>query len=365
MLTRRSIIYSGLALTTMAGCRASRAGEAVAGLRLTAPRAVHAAVALPDGSVLFIGGCVRNGCETGPASASVDRYDPTNGGIVEAGRLSGPRTGAAAAALGDGTVLIAGGWGGRALTSLIERFDTAQGASRPVGDMTAAQTCAAIPLGGGRTLIVGESTIEVFDETDNNIHLLTDQSRYSNIGTATLLNSGKVLIIGGGALGSSPRAAAHLFDPETGSFEETGELAAARWKHAAVKLSDGRVLVIGGSDARDRDGKIRMIEVYDPANGAFSIVGETLEARYKIEGSALRLGDGRVLVAGGGSWPEIIDPVTWKSQALREAAFDAAFNFASAVMLANGDVLAAGGYSERSIDVTDRAWLIPSAMLAS
>ena len=39
-------------------------------------------------------------------------------------------------------------------------------------------------------------------------------------------------------------------------------------------------------------------------------------------------------------------------------------NFSTAVALANDDVLVAGGYSERTIDPTDRVWIIPKAVLA-
>jgi hypothetical protein len=45
-------------------------------------------------------------------------------------------------------------------------------------------------------------------------------------------------------------------------------------------------------------------------------------------------------------------------------ALDAMLNFSTAVALANGDVLVAGGYAERTINPTDGVWIIPKALLA-
>ena len=44
-----------------------------------------------------------------------------------------------------------------------------------------------------------------------------------------------------------PVAAAQLYDPKTGTFSPTGSMAAGRQGHTATLLSDGRILVVGGS----------------------------------------------------------------------------------------------------------------------
>jgi N-acetylneuraminic acid mutarotase len=73
--------------------------------------------------------------------------------------------------------------------------------------------------------------------------------------TATLLLSGKVLVVAGGpdnllSIGSA-LASAELYDPAAsggaGAWSTTGNLLAARIFHTATLLPNGKVLVVGGS----------------------------------------------------------------------------------------------------------------------
>ena len=355
MLTRRLLCASGLALA---------GGGAIAqtpALHLSAPRAAHSVLAMRDGSVLFIGGCVEDSCEVGPQSASVDRYDPEARRVSRVGRLLRTRMQSAVAELPDGTVLVAGGWSG-GKTASVERFDPKRGVSEAVGDLSAAQVCAPITLPGGRLLIMGDRTIDMIDTRTLAIRQLTATSPWLDSSTATLLRDGRVLVAGGRVTGM-PRAEAWLVSSADGQAIPTGTLAAPRRKHAAVLLNDGRVLMVGGSGANDRQNKYRSLEIYDPATGRFSRVGETIEARFKMPDAAVKLADGRVLVAGGADYPELVDPRTWRVRRV-DFELDAMLNFSTAVALANGDVLVAGGYAERTIDPTDRVWIIPKALLA-
>jgi len=45
--------------------------------------------------------------------------------------------------------------------------------------------------------------------------------------------------------------AAEIWDPSSMSFSQTGSMVQGRWKHAAVLLNDGRVLIVGNSDTGD------------------------------------------------------------------------------------------------------------------
>ena len=82
--------------------------------------------------------------------------------------------------------------------------------------------------------------------------------------TATLLQDGKVLVVGGagtafnldptsaGQSSSAPIATAEVYDPGSGTFSPTGSLAAGRTFHTATLLQDGKVLIVGGSDATNK-----------------------------------------------------------------------------------------------------------------
>ena len=115
------------------------------------------------------------------------------------------------------------------------------------------------------------------------------------LATATLLQDGRVLVIGGYA-GSSldGLASAEIWDPATRTFTPTGSMERPRVGHAATLLNDGRVLVVGGQDRSV--GKDLDTEVWDPATGTFEVVGTMPALPSGI--TATTLLDGRVLIVG-------------------------------------------------------------------
>jgi hypothetical protein len=83
----------------------------------------------------------------------------------------------------------------------------------------------------------------------------------------------------------------------------------ARYYHTATALGDGTVLVAGGQVGARVYTATASAEIYDPAAGTFSIVGDTTTGR--INHSATLLLDGSVLIVGGdgsGTSAEIFDP---------------------------------------------------------
>ncbi|HTT72204.1 MAG TPA: kelch repeat-containing protein, partial [Anaeromyxobacteraceae bacterium] len=160
--------------------------------------------------------------------------------------------------------------------------------------------------------------------------------------TATLLFSGKVLVVGGyGTTDGGYNASAELFDPATGTFSATGSLTTARYYHTAVLLPSGKVLVLGGYSSNVLDSA----ELYDPVAGTFSPTGHLTTARQLS--SATVLASGQVLVAGGiGSGgaiasAELYDPVAGTFNATGSLA--AARSEHTATLLSSGKVLIAGG----------------------
>ena len=137
--------------------------------------------------------------------------------------------------------------------------------------------------------------------------------------TSTLLEDGRVLIVGGLDMEGTEVGSAEVWDPATEQFTFAGSLIQPRLDHAANRLADGRVLITGGAARQDPEG-IRAdregpfphasAELWDPASGAFEPAGTQVIARHGHTSTALA--DGRALLVGGtmGSTPiaEVWDP---------------------------------------------------------
>src|SRR5215210_6137354 len=219
--------------------------EADAGLTMPVARAAHSAVALPDGRVLLIGGCVRESCEVGPESSTVDVFDPGSKRFEPAGKMLGPRVGTTAATLPGGRVLIAGRWAGSTVIGSTEIFDPAAGSSRAGPDLSSPKADMAVAtLRDGRVLLAGGydgrsavGEIELFDPRDNSLKRIGSLTIARAGAGAAVLPDGRVLVVGGRVDGASgPRATptAEIIDPATGASRQTGSLADARYKHAVV-----------------------------------------------------------------------------------------------------------------------------------
>ncbi len=113
--------------------------------------------------------------------------------------------------------------------------------------------------------------------------------------TATMLNNGMVLIVGGNDSNGNPLASAELYNPATGTFTDTGNLNAARVSHTATLLNNGMVLIAGGEGS---SGFLNTAELYNPATGTFTIAGGNLNTP-RLGHTATMLNNGMVLFAGG------------------------------------------------------------------
>jgi uncharacterized repeat protein (TIGR01451 family) len=166
--------------------------------------------------------------------------------------------------------------------------------------------------------------------------------------TATLLNDGRVLVVGGQDASTAFLASAELYDPETNTWSAAASLSAARSGHTATLLNDGRVFVFGGAT-----GTSPTPEIYDPATNSWSPASMTGgPSTRNMEHTATRLQDGRVLVAGGLSsggsccitGTFVYDPGTdtWSPGGSFANAGGRARH--AAALLANGKVLVVGGW---------------------
>ena len=339
-----------------------------AGPDLSAPRATHAMVALSDGRLLAIGGCVADGCEAGAASATVDIIAPGGKTMQGTGQLRERRVQPSAIALPDDRVLVLGGWVDGRVSRTTEIFDARTGRSvaGPVMESPRASPSVAL-LADGRVLIAGGydgnavlASAEIFDPAAARLSPAGALGTARSGATASLLPDGRVLVAGGGdgeSAGRQALASAELFDPETLAFAPTGTMAQRRYKHGAVVLPDGDVLLIAGSDERDYAGKLRSVERYDIKTARFSNAGSLARPRFKLADGVLVIGPGRVLIGAGDEQPEIFDISSGRGE-LVAASLDGQWNYQTLRPAGKRTALLAGGYREGRIEPTKRSWLL-------
>ena len=160
-------------------------------------------------------------------------------------------------------------------------------------------------------------------------------------GPAVRLLDGRVLVVGGGDSGNDPTSA-ELYDPATGTWTATGKMVkvADAGGLNATLLSDGKVLVTGPNSA----------QLYDPAGGTWTATGKIGDNYYNTF-TVLR--DGRVLALGYGDSPQLYDPASGTWTATGKMITDRLGPLAT--LLSDGRVLVAGGQTPPPDDWTKAA----------
>ena len=228
----------------------------------------------------------------------------------------------------------------------------------PTGNLnTPRRLHTATRLQDGKVLVVGGrdndgnflNSAELYDPATGAWSITGSLSTARIAHTATLLQSGKVLAAGGGVPPSPPNTA-EVYDPATGTWSATGSLAAAHSGHAAILIPNGKVLVVGGTAGFSM---LNNAELYDPVAGTWGPAGNPTWSR--IGHTATLLQNGSVLVAGGivgpydadiefpaASTAELYDPGSgsWRTvgSAIRLYSH-------TATLLPSGKVLMAGGFN--------------------
>ena len=252
------------------------AGTFTAIASMVKPRAAHSATLLNNGQVLLAGGvgCIGPGTfpvcpfETHPRA---ELYDPFTGMFaLTTGSMVVPRGAHTATVLHDGRVLMSGG-----CASLLDCVDI-------IGNPT-----------------MGLSVAEVYDPGTQTFSATLGDMSVRRVGhAATTLPSGEVLVTGGCddlfCTATDSKADVDLYDPVSSTWSKMPDMAVKRGQHRSILLESGRVLVIGG---RDAGGAVDPVDVFDPELLTFSQLPRPLEPRAGF-GAALLPGD-LVLLGGG------------------------------------------------------------------
>jgi hypothetical protein len=283
---------------------------------LVSIRGTTTAVVLKDGRALAIGGGV--GIEAVPA---VEMFDPATGVWQATTPMNQARRGHQAVLLGDGRVMVAGGIHQGELLSSVEIFDPGTSRWTTMAPMSVPRLGSTLTLltngsvlatggtsadtasgaGGGQT-IRPDATAEVYNVGANRWTKTSgtmSTPRFEH--TATALDDGKVLIAGGQGPPISGQAEAlattEIYDPAVDSFRKSNDMSDARFNHAAVKLPDRTIMVVGGAGGQNGDTSLTTAEVFNPGDGSWTAAGTLTGSRSGHVASVFP--DGRVLVAGG------------------------------------------------------------------
>ena len=213
-----------------------------------------------------------------------------------------------------------------------------------------------IVLGDGRVLLLGRhdnvgamtSWDELYDPSTGRFSRTGSEPSHDDSDEFVLLHDGRALGIGGDSA-SAFGAKCDMYDPATGKFSRSGRMNVAREGFTATVLRDGRVLVTGGEfGGQSYSDYYSSAELFNPANGKWSRTGSMTTGRSGA--TATLLANGEVLIAGGGNnggalaSAELYDPATGKFT--KTGSMTTGRESPTGTLLRDGRVLVAGGFGQ-------------------
>lgn len=332
-------------------------GAWTSGPPLAWPRSAHAATVLADGSVLVSGGLDAGGRPL----RSTELWLPGAARWVDGGDLAQARARHEATRLADGSVLVSGGLGAQERPVLaLERRDAASGRWQLAGHaFRQLREHHAIALANGTVLLFGTDSYSA----DGVLAWLPDEPERQRLdlppdGVVTALADGRYLLVGGRRRNElSPEAS--VYERADDRWYSTRPMHWARTDVRALRLPDGRVLVTGAVDNGGRRGQSAdepvpqfPAEIWDPRTGEWRESASLRSPEHSFVELAL-LPDGRVFAGALDNYYRDSDVLghyrLWDpaSDAVGELrAVDRPRRGGTGLLLANGDILYAGGSSE-------------------
>jgi len=219
--------------------------------------------------------------------------------------------------------------------------------------------------GDGTSVSAEEQVAELGD-----FELTSDMKASRERFAAIRLSDGRVLAVGGRGRGlgnvevGNFEESTELLDPATVEWTFTGDMAAKRQSPAMVELDDDRVLVAGGLGQQKET--VSTAEIWDSATGVWTEVSPMNLSRSGM--GVAKLPDGRVMLVGGKTDDKFLVATLVKSE-IYDPATDTWFETApmsekrinhTVTLLADGRVLAIGGGKEdgpylKTVEIYDPA----------
>jgi N-acetylneuraminic acid mutarotase len=267
----------------------------------TAGHAWSTTTRLGNGKVLVAGTTL-----TTPLT-SAELYDPAGNSWSSVGAASSVRSDHTATVLADGRVLIVGGRSTGAIPAPVNTvtiFDPATNLWTVKASMSVARVNhAAALLGNGKVLVTGGfnvggylSSSEIYDPGTNTWTSAAPMNSARAEHTLTLMVNGKVLVAGGHD-SSTYSTVPQVYDPGLNTWNNTPSIA-ARAGHVAIELNDSSILVAGGFNGTLGSPTVLATALlYYPLSNVW-VTASSLSTARRIP-LATELGDGRVLVTGG------------------------------------------------------------------
>lgn len=270
-------------------------------------------VRLLDDRVLAVGG--QSG---GTTHGHAEIYDPHDRSWSSAAEMNRPRTFAAGVLLEDGRVLVSGGLRGpnQDATASAEIYNPTTDQWITTGSMRMPRRDhALLRLADGRVLAAGgglsgdqqadERTAEIFDPATGAWRLTSSIPVPLAWADASLLPSGRVLIIGTSPYGGANQDRAWVFDPSEDDWTSTEPMPFVPDGASLVRLPNGGILTVGRGRGPEERG---VAAVYVPAHRAWFEVARPPDNRtgYAIArtGDRVLVALGRSRAASGASVPE-------------------------------------------------------------
>ena len=211
-------------------------------------------------------------------------------------------------------------------------------------------------LDSNRVLAIGgfkKKSCEIYFINEN-VWQMTDSLRVVRYfgWTASLLNNGEVLVAGGFVVSNDLKEIyslnnVEIYEPTLNKWRETDSLKIGRAFHTATLLNNGKLLIIGGET--NEGVELKDSEIFDPIIEKWTVVDSINTARYNH--SSILLSNGNVLISGGLNYTnptspwlkscEVYEPTKNKWETV--ASMDYTRDAHSSIILNNGYILLTGG----------------------